>query len=318
MKSETDFILDLKSKYSLNFVGDDCAVIPKDAAADMVITADMLVEDVDFRLEWTDPFLLGRKALCVSLSDIAAMGATPTWAMLSIAVPEILWKSDFLNAFYEGWHSQANEYGVTLIGGDISRSPDRLVIDSIVSGDVPSGDALMRSGSRPGDLIYVSGTLGGSAGGLQLLEKGLRSEANAARPESRLIKYQLDPTPQIYLGNYLQKHNLATSSIDISDGFSTDLFHICEKSMVGCLVEVNLLPIDPDLLEFVSSIEALELALNGGEDFQLLFTVPPEKENLLDTRNLTKVGVITPLENGMKLLNEGRSNDLAPKGFAHF
>lgn len=321
MNSESDFILDIKSKYSLNFVGDDCAVITKNTETDMVITADMLVEDVDFRLEWTDPFLLGRKALSVSLSDIAAMGATPTWAMLSIAVPESLWESGFLKVFYEGWHSRVHEYGVTLIGGDISRSPDKLVIDSIVSGDVPSGNALLRSGARPGDLIYVSGALGGAAGGLRLLENGRRSESNAATSESKLIKHQLDPTPQVHLGNYLQKHNLANSAIDISDGFSTDLFHICEKSSVGCVVDANSLPIDPDLMESFTLEEALDLAMNGGEDFQLLFTVPREKEDLLDlldTQNLTKVGVITHPEDGMKLLNEGRSVDMIPKGFAHF
>lgn len=318
MRSESDFIRDIKSKYSLNFVGDDCAVLRKDAANDMVITADMLVEDVDFRLEWADPFLLGRKTLSVSLSDIAAMGATPAWAMLSIAVPEKLWNTTFLEAFYEGWHSQAREYGVVLIGGDTSRSPDKLVIDSIVSGEVPSGRALLRSGANPGDQIYVSGALGGAAGGLRLLENGRRAEHNAANPERRLIKHQLDPIPQIHLGIYLQQHNLATSAIDISDGFSTDLFHICDKSSVGCLVDADSLPVDPDLQEIFTLEEAFGLAMNGGEDFQLLFTVPPEKECDLDTTNLTKVGVITPLVDGMNLMIEGKYVDMRPKGFTHF
>src|SRR6187549_4011793 len=138
MVSEFEFIKNIKSRYSLNKIGDDCAVLPKDSETDLLITADLLIEDIDFRLDWTTPELLGRKALGVSLSDIAAMGGKPTSALVSIGVPDELWDSDFLDRFYEGWHAMAGQFGVELIGGDVSRSPDKLVIDSIVLGEVPT------------------------------------------------------------------------------------------------------------------------------------------------------------------------------------
>jgi thiamine-monophosphate kinase len=318
MTTEKDFINDIKSKYNLNLVGDDCAVIPKSSEIDMVVTADMLVEDIDFRLDWTDPFLLGRKALTVSLSDIAAMGATPCWAMLSIAIPDGLWKEDFLKVLYEGWHSQARKYGMILIGGDISRSPDKLVIDSVVIGEAPRGKALLRSGARPGDLIYVSGTLGGAAGGLRLLESGDRFDKTFNDARNRLIKKQLDPEHQLTLGNLLLSDEISSAAIDVSDGFSTDVFHICEMSAVGCVIHGDLLPIDPDLLNIFGDEEAFEMALNGGEDFQLIFTVPPEKEGDLDVEGITKVGEITSASKGIKLTRNGEHTDLRPDGFKHF
>ena len=132
MKGEFDFIHSLKLKYRLGHIGDDCAVLPNNDQTDLVITSDMLVEDIDFRLDWTTPEFLGHKALAVSLSDIAAMGATPKWAMLSIGIPETLWKTDFLDRFYTGLHDLASQHGVEIIGGDISRVPDKLVVDSTV------------------------------------------------------------------------------------------------------------------------------------------------------------------------------------------
>ena len=134
MSSEFEVLEKLRRKFSLEKIGDDCAVLPKDSKTDLVITADMLVEDIDFRLEWAKPEFIGHKALAVSLSDIAAMGADPTWAMLSIAVPEHLWDTKFIEKFYAGWHKLAKIHKVELVGGDISRSPDKLVIDSIVGG----------------------------------------------------------------------------------------------------------------------------------------------------------------------------------------
>src|SRR5207247_10573883 len=140
---------------------------------DLLVTADMLVEEIDFRLELTRPEALGHKALAVSLSDIAAMGGRPVWSMLTIGIPERLWKTDFVKGFYEGWNSLAAKFDVELIGGDISRSPDKFVVDSIVGGETPKGSAVLRSGAKAGDGIFVSGKLGGAAGGLILLEKAV-------------------------------------------------------------------------------------------------------------------------------------------------
>ena len=201
MPTEFEFIQNLKQKYRLRHVGDDCAVLPKDASTDQVVTADMLVENVDFRLAWTSPEALGHKALAVSLSDVAAMGAEPKWAMVSIAAPEGLWNTGFVERFYEGWFALAREYGVELVGGDVSGTPDGLVIDSIVGGEVHRGKAIMRSGARPGDAIYVSGSLGGAAGGLALLERGVE----ASEKKAQLTEKQLKPQPQVELGKLLQR-----------------------------------------------------------------------------------------------------------------
>jgi thiamine-monophosphate kinase len=314
MLSEFDFIQNIKKKYALNRVGDDCAVLPKDAESDLLVTADMLVEDIDFRLAWTTPEFLGHKALAVSLSDVAAMSGTPEWAMLSVGVPEKLWKTDFLNKFYVGWHSLARQFGVELIGGDVSRSPDKFLVDSIVGGSVEKGKAILRSTARPGDSIFVSGFLGGAAGGLKLLESGHRHDRVDDSP-GRLIERLLKPNPQLKLAASLQ--DIASAMIDISDGFSSDLAHICNESGVGAIIEN--VPVDPNLFEnFNDEMIAFEFAETGGEDFELLFTVPHEKIFELEKLPVTRVGVITPNAGKIELIRGEVKTDLEPKGYRHF
>ena len=174
VKSEFDFIEAVRRRYSPSKIGDDCAVLPKDSKTDLVVTTDLLVEDVDFRLKWTTPEFLGHKALAVSLSDVAAMGAKPVWAMLSIGIPNAIWKTDFVEKFYHGYFLLAQKFNVELVGGDVSRTPDKIVVDSIVAGEVERGKAVLRSTAKVGDLIFVTGELGGAAGGLNLLESGVR------------------------------------------------------------------------------------------------------------------------------------------------
>ena len=181
--------------------------LPKDDSWDLLITADLLVENIDFRLEWTQPEGLGHKALAVSLSDIAAMGGTRVWAMLTLGIPEKLWETDFVKRFYEGWSELAQQFNVELVGGDISLSPD-LIIDQIVGGEVPKGRAILRSGAKVGDQIYVSGTLGAAAGGLRLLEKP--DQVDLVEPRhKRLIERQLRPTPRVELGRWLLNNEVA-------------------------------------------------------------------------------------------------------------
>src|SRR5215213_1659564 len=144
MPSEFEFIRNIKEKYALRHVGDDCAVLAKNVETDLVITADMLLEDIDFRLEWTTPEMLGHKALAVSLSDIAAMGGTPKWAMLSIGIPADVWSNKFVEKFYEGWFALAKLHKVELIGGDVSRTPDKIVIDCVAAGETKKGKAIKR------------------------------------------------------------------------------------------------------------------------------------------------------------------------------
>jgi thiamine-monophosphate kinase len=313
MANEFEFIEHIKSKYSLRGIGDDCAVLPRDSITDLLITADMLIEDIDFRLEWTTPELLGRKALAVSLSDIAAMGGNPVWAMLSIGVPNDIWSSDFVNRFYQGWFALANEYQVELVGGDVSRSPDKLVIDSIVGGEVEKGRAILRSTAKPGDLIFVSGTLGGAAGGLKLLERGFGITDDLEDLTSKLVLQQLNPLPQLHIANELQHLGKITSMIDLSDGVSSDLGHICRMSGVGARINVDRLPIDDDLRNYFHSDDCLEMALHGGEDFELLFTVSQDSS---DEIHGTCIGEIT--DGDLEIIANGKTSLLEAKGFEHF
>jgi thiamine-monophosphate kinase len=317
VKTEFDFIRYIKKSFGLRAVGDDCAVLPKDETLDLLVTADLLVENVDFRLEWTKPEDLGHKALAVSLSDIAAMGGTPVWAMLTLGIPEKLWETDFVKRFYEGWNDLAAELKVELIGGDISRSPDRFVVDSIVGGDVPKGRAILRSGAKVNDVICVSGTLGAAAAGLRLFEKAGHHQSSEPQYE-RLIERQLRPKPRVELGRWLLNNEIASSMIDLSDGLSSDIHHICELSGVGAEVDASLLPIDDDVKNSFGKDEALTFALNGGEDFELLFTVPKEKISSLENTDVSQIGIVTE-DIGVVRLNDGDSTiDLQPSGYRHF
>ena len=311
MLGEFEFIQNIKKKYSLEKVGDDCSVMPKDDKTDQVITADLLVEDIDFRLEWTTPEFLGHKALAVSLSDIAAMGAEPKWAMLSLGVPENLWNSDFVDRFYEGWFALAKEFYVELVGGDISRTPDKLVIDSIVGGEVPKGRAIMRSGAKIGDSIYVTGELGGAATGMWQLENG------AANQSSFVLK-QLKPQPQLTAAKLLQTLCVIHSMIDISDGLSSDLTHICDASGVGAKIYADQLPINPEFVTQFGAKQSFDFALHGGEDFELLFTADEKKFSPPQSVKIFRIGEITSDTGKIEIIRNGKTEILQPKGYRHF
>ncbi|MFN0279389.1 MAG: thiamine-phosphate kinase [Pyrinomonadaceae bacterium] len=317
MISEFQFIDKLRSKYSLEKIGDDCAVLPKDADTDLLLTADLLVEDIDFRLTWTTPEFLGHKALAVSLSDIAAMGGDPKWAMLSLGVPKNLWKTDFVDQFYAGWFELANQFGVELVGGDISRSPDKLVIDSIAGGEVTKGKAIFRSGAKTGDAIYVTGSLGAAAGGLKLLE-GEFEFKDLNSPSEDLIIKQLKPSPQLKVANLLFQLELATAMIDISDGLSSDLHHVCRASRIGAKINADKLPVDENLTNLFPSQVCFEMALNGGEDLELLFTVDKKNISLLKSIAATPIGKITSNTDVVELIHDGKTEILKPKGYRHF
>ena len=315
MRSEFEFIRNIKKKYGLGRVGDDCAVLPKDAGTDMVVTADLLVEDIDFRLAWTTAELLGVKALAISLSDIAAMGASPKWAMLTIGVPMGLWNTSFIDKFYEGWTALAEHHDVELIGGDVSRTPDKLVIDSIVVGEVPKGKAVLRSGANPGDSIFVTGSLGGAAAGLILLETGFRY-SKVGRRRKALITRQLRPTARVETGKYLMKRNLATAMIDISDGLASDLHHLCDASGVGARIENKNIPYDENLDAVAPNVE--RSIGSGGEDFELLFTSPRKKISNAKLPPITRIGEITTNEGVVEVVDGTRLNFVARTGYRHF
>ncbi|HSK73566.1 MAG TPA: thiamine-phosphate kinase [Pyrinomonadaceae bacterium] len=327
MKTEFGFIENLRNKLSNRKlppgirvgIGDDAAVLPKDSETDLVITADLLIEEIDFRLEWTKPEFIGHKALAVSLSDIAAMGAKPVWAMLSIGIPEKIWRSDFVEKFYEGWFALAKKFNVELIGGDVSKSPDKIVIDSIAAGETRKGKAVLRSTAKAGDLIFVTGSLGGAAAGLKLLETGENYETSEYK---NLILRQLKPDPQTEIGRILGEKNLATSMIDLSDGLSSDLFHICRESNVGAEIFAHKIPVESEISNFKFQIDELDFALNGGEDFELLFTVDPKKifelENELQNHRISRIGNVTANKEIIELIENEKPRILQPEGFRHF
>lgn len=294
---------------------------------DQVISADLLVEDIDFRLKWTTPEFLGHKALAVSLSDIAAMGAKPVWSMLSLGIPENLWRTDFVDEFYEGWFKLARSTKVELIGGDISRTPDKFVIDSIVGGEVDKGRAVLRSGAKTGDVIFVSGSLGGARAGLNYLESGILPDSvNIQSSLRKLILRQLKPDAQTTLGRILGERKLAKSMIDISDGLSSDLFHLCRSSNKGARIYADKIPFDVNLTKNSSeNLDILDLALNGGEDFELLFTADRKiSEKFFGEIStalkvaLTCIGEITETPENIELCVNSTSRTLIPKGFQHF
>jgi thiamine-monophosphate kinase len=337
-KSEFDFIASLRQRVTASAlkndslvagIGDDAAVFRSSTGKETVITADLLAEDIDFRRTTTAPFLLGHKALAVSLSDIAAMGARPLWSLISIGVPEDVWQTEFVDQFYEGVLELANHYGVQLIGGDTSRTNESIVIDSVVAGECAAGTAVMRSGASPGDQIFVTGSLGAAAAGLRLIERGAHlAEQNLADEDSQKLDHvlirQLRPEARVGWGIVLGEERLATAMIDLSDGLSSDLNRLCDASGVGALIDSSLLPIDNRVVELCGrrALDPLQLALHGGEDFELLFTVKPDNVARLPRRvdgvEIKRIGAMTNAIEGIKISEGPRVWDLKPGGWKHF
>ena len=326
----------------LTGIGDDAAIISESAGRDLVVSTDLLIEGIDFHAHATPAQFLGHKALAVSLSDIAAMGARPTWSFLSFGMPRDRWDSDFKDAFFEGYLSLADQFGVTLSGGDVSESPASIVMDSIVLGEVNSGAAVLRSGAQPGDQIYVTGNLGGAAAGLKLLELGrstsnMKSEprrvgvatgsASSAQDDDAiqsLLLRQLQPQPRVGWGIILGEQHLARAMIDLSDGLSSDLHHLCDESGAGAIINAASLPLNSDVKHLCGrrALDPLMLALHGGEDFELLFTVAPENVSRLPKRvdgvPISRVGEITDRRGAILIREKNHEWKLQPEGFQHF
>ena len=252
-------------------IGDDAAAIVSDPGLQTLITADMLVEGVHFDLSFTTPSELGRKSLAVNLSDIAAMGGKPRFALLSLAVPPGL-SLEFLDAFMEGFISRAERYGVALIGGDTCASRAGFVVSVTLLGEQRPDRVIRRSGARPGDRVYVTGTLGDAALGLELLRRGERDGAAVNR--------HLDPLPRTEAGLALAEAGVPTAMIDVSDGLLADLGHILRQSGCGATLALDRLPLSAEYLDRIGGMsqDRFALALSGGEDYELLFTAPAERE----------------------------------------
>jgi thiamine-monophosphate kinase len=295
-------------------VGDDAALLAPSPGTQLVASTDMLVAGRHFFPD-ADPFLLGHKALAVNLSDLAAMGAVPRWALLSLALPEV--DEGWLAEFSRGFFTLAERFGVDLVGGDTTRGPLNLCVT--ILGEVPAGRALRRDAARVGDDVWVSGDLGGAALGFRHLSGDVALDAAAAQAcLSRLHK----PEPRVVLGDMLAC--VAHAAIDISDGLLADLGHILEHSGVGAVVEFDRLPAHPALSARLPDLVARRCLVSGGDDYELCFTAAPDREKAVmavaqaSAMTVTRVGRITA-ESGLRLLDaEGRDMAIGERGFDHF
>jgi thiamine-monophosphate kinase len=266
-------------------IGDDAAVLRPDSSTDLLFCSDLSVESVHFRTEWAEPEVIGKKALAVTVSDIAAMGGQPKFALASIAFSPAS-SMQFIEQLFSGMFDLAGALGFSLVGGDTSASPGPLFIDTSAIGVCGRGRAVTRSGARPGDLVYVTGELGASALGLSLLEAGLRLGAPAMGPDGlarqAAIRRHLLPEPRVMAGRTIGLAGVATAMIDISDGLATDLGHIVQDSKCGIVIRGKALPVARPLIE-LSSLGAIEdplqLALGSGEEYELAFCARPEAVN---------------------------------------
>jgi thiamine-monophosphate kinase len=306
-------------------IGDDCSVYEIAKNRYILATCDMLIEDVHFSRKTASPFMIGAKAIACSLSDIAAMGGRALFALVSLGLSATT-REEFIQDLYIGIRSMCRDHGVVLAGGDTVRSPDGLVIDVSMIGDCPKGKYVLRSGARAGDAIVVTGFLGNSAAGLDIL-KGEKSEPDTER-RSELVEAHLLPEPRTEEGLYLAENFKIHSMIDISDGFAGDMPHICESSKLGARIWVDKIPISETLAEFChgARVDPLEYALAGGEDYELLLTLPKsELKNLMlewpeefDVP-LFHIGEMDKSVDGILLLSEdGAEQPLDVRSFEHF
>jgi len=293
-------------------IGDDCAVLRQHAGRDSLVTTDFTLEGIHFRRDWHPPESVGHRCLARGLSDIAAMGGDPLAVFLSLALPHDLPQS-WVNRFARGLIRLAEKHGAIVAGGDTAESPDGILADIIVIGTVPKDKAILRSEAKPGDRIYVSGSLGGSAAAVVRMRAQPQRKVN---PRDFIRHFY--PEARVELGHILRERNLASAMIDTSDGLSTDLAHICDESGVGAEIDSSSIP-RAHVGRPVAKVD-LDLALHGGEDYELLFTAPRGKRipNQLAGVPITHIGAITR-SHGIFVRNlEGVGYELHPWGWEHF
>lgn len=304
-------------------VGDDAAILDTGGDELVVATCDAQVEDTHFRLRHAHPQDIGRRALAVNLSDIAAMGARPRFALISLLLPPML-DVAILDGIYAGLRAEAAQYNVALVGGNIARNAERLIIDITLLGTGVRDRLLRRDSAEPGEVVMVTGSLGSAAAGLLVLE----DEQLAAKipPESLVgvLAAHRTPTPQVAAGQWLAQHGV-TTGIDVSDGLAADIAHICKASGVGVNIETESLPIQPEvaMIATLAGRQPQDLALFGGEDYELLFTAPADRADVLAQELLAATGIkataIGTMSKGtdLTLFRQGKFSPLHPTGWDH-
>ncbi len=287
-------------------IGDDCAVLRVPGGAELLVTTDFSLEGVHFRRDWHSPQFIGHRCLTRGLSDIAAMGGIPIAAFLSLALPSGV-SQRWVDGFFEGLLQLAKGFNVPLAGGDTTQSADKILADIVVLGSVPKGKAILRSGARVGDQIYVTGELGGAAADLANLV--LRNASTIRRRKTAW------PQPRINVGRILRERGIATAMIDISDGLSTDLAHICHESGVGAEVWEGAIP----RATLNRCRVGMQFALHGGDAYELLFTAPEGKrfQESISGVPITPIGVIVRGKTISLLRADGSRQPLPAQGWEH-
>lgn len=290
-------------------IGDDCAILRPNLGTEIVVTTDFTLEGRHFDRAWHSPESVGHRCLARGLSDVAAMGAAPMAAFLSLALPAGT-KDAWTRRFLAGLLGLAERIGVPLAGGDTAQAPGKFVLaDIVLLGSLPRGTALRRSGARLGDDVYVTGTLGGAAAELERMRTGRSKRVRSGSAEEHP---QMFPEPRVAIGRRLRARGWATACMDLSDGLSTDLRHLCRESAVGAEIEVGSLPVHPRA--------TVEEALHGGEDYELLFTVPPKVRlpKRIAGVPVTRIGWVTAPAAGVVLVDAaGKRKRLKAGGWEH-
>ncbi len=325
---EFGFIESISKKFAslcsseMQGIGDDCAVFSAGEDEDFVVSTDLLLEGVHFLLDRVSFYELGKKSLAVNLSDLAAMGATPFASFLSLGVPSSV-NSENLTDFTRGYRELSEKFKIPLLGGDTSSSKDKFVINVCVIGKVAKGKAKLRSASQLGDLVCVTGYLGDSAGGLQVLLQEIGIEGNC----KFLVDSHNNVKPKVTEGIFLGKRDCVHAMMDISDGLASDLRHILKASDLGCEIWLDDLPISAELSQVCTeqNWSVLDLALAGGEDYELLFTVARDEVHKLQDdygkkfgKSFYIVGELCACPNKIVWRKNGEIVDLKFKGFDHF
>jgi thiamine-monophosphate kinase len=312
-----------KTSTTLIGIGDDAAALKVSPSKILLATTDMLLEEVHFDLSFTDFYSLGWKSAAVNLSDIAAMGGVPCHCLTALGIPNHI-TVERIEDFYRGFTALLKTHRTTLVGGDTCHSRKGMVISVTVLGEVEKKNLLSRAGAKPGDRVFVTGTLGDSAAGLEILKNRVKGQEGRGKgtEAKRLIAKHLRPVPRAAEGRAIARSGCASAMIDISDGLSSDLAHICEQSGVGAEIHSDRIPISPALMKLSGGLTmpVLHYALSGGEDYELLFTVPPGKIKRLQSLHIpvTEIGAVKRGKALMLVDDTGRKNTLQATGYDHF
>ena len=305
-------------------IGDDTAAIRMAHKKALLLTCDIQVEGRHFLFDRTTPYRVGRRSMAVNLSDIASMGGKPTYALVSLGLPADMPVESF-HRMFEGMRDEMSAFGAYIIGGNLARTKEELVIDVTMVGEVEASRILTRSKVRPGDRVFVTGTLGASGAGMEALRVYGKK---VPRKYAELVKRHILPVPRVEMGIRIGRSGVASGMIDLSDGVAGDLYHICEKSGVGAEIHEACLPLPEHIGEIAEKCgrSVRDIALHNGEDYELLFTVPPDvperKIRALPGNTgvqVTEIGKIVEKRAGYRLVDaRGKKTLLRPAGWDHF